>query len=67
LYEKTLKGSLFGSATPRVAIPKVLDWYMKGQFLLDEVITKTYTLDQVNDGYQDLRDGKIIRGMITFE
>jgi S-(hydroxymethyl)glutathione dehydrogenase/alcohol dehydrogenase len=66
LYEKVLKGSLFGSATPRVDIPKILDWYMKGQFLLDELITKSYTLEHLNDGYQDLRDGTIIRGMIQF-
>ena len=33
---------------------------------LDELITKTYTLDDINVGYQDMRDGKNIRGVITF-
>ncbi|MFS0901391.1 alcohol dehydrogenase, partial [Mycolicibacterium litorale] len=32
---------------------------------LDELVTKTYTLEQVNEGYQDLRDGHNIRGVIT--
>jgi Zn-dependent alcohol dehydrogenase len=33
---------------------------------LDELITRTYTLDEINAGYQDMRDGKNIRGVITF-
>ena len=40
--------------------------YRDGQLKLDELVTRTYTLDDVNEGYQDMRDGKNIRGVITF-
>ncbi len=66
LMEKTIKGSLFGSANPTYDIPRLLGLYQAGQLKLDELVTTRYTLDQVNDGYQDLRDGKNIRGVIDF-
>ena len=64
LFGKTIKGSLFGSANPQYDIVKLLRLYDEGKLKLDELITTTYTLDQVNEGYQDLKDGKIIRGVI---
>ena len=67
LFEKTIKGSLFGSANPQYDIVKMLRLYEAGQLKLDELVTTTYTLDQVNQGYQDLRDGKNIRGVIRYD
>jgi S-(hydroxymethyl)glutathione dehydrogenase/alcohol dehydrogenase len=67
LYQKEIRGSIFGSANPRFDIPRLLKWYMDGQLKLDELITKTYSLDEINEGYQDMRDGRNIRGMITFD
>ena len=67
LNQKTIKGSLFGSANPQYDIVKLLRLYDAGQLKLDELITTTYTLDQVNEGYQDLRDGKNIRGVIIHD
>jgi S-(hydroxymethyl)glutathione dehydrogenase/alcohol dehydrogenase len=66
LFEKTIKGTLFGSANPQYDIIRLLRLYDAGQLKLDELITQRYTLDQVNEGYQDLRDGKNIRGVITY-
>ncbi|MGH3560329.1 MAG: NDMA-dependent alcohol dehydrogenase, partial [Mycobacterium sp.] len=66
LYEKTIKGTLFGSANPQYDIVRLLRLYDAGQLKLDELITRRYTLEQVNEGYQDLRDGKNIRGVITY-
>ena len=43
---------------------RLLRLYDAGQLKLDELITNTYTLEQVNEGYQDLRDGKNMRGVI---
>ncbi|WP_136245646.1 NDMA-dependent alcohol dehydrogenase [Mycobacterium intracellulare] len=65
LYEKTIKGTLFGSSNPQYDIVKLLRLYDAGQLKLDELVTTRYTLEQVNEGYQDLRDGKNIRGVIT--
>ncbi|GGF24147.1 NDMA-dependent alcohol dehydrogenase [Williamsia phyllosphaerae] len=67
LNEKTIKGSLFGSANPQYDIVRLLRLYDAGQLKLDELVTTTYTLEQVNEGYQDLRDGKNIRGVILHD
>lgn len=67
LHEKQVVGSLFGSANPRRDIPKLLELYRFGQLQLDPLITRTYTLEQVNEGYQDLRDGKNLRGVIVLD
>jgi S-(hydroxymethyl)glutathione dehydrogenase/alcohol dehydrogenase len=64
LFEKRIQGSLFGSGDPFHDIPRMIELYQAGDLKLDELITQTYTLDQVNQGYQDLLDGKNIRGVI---
>ena len=66
MMNKQISGSLYGSANPRVAIPQLLDMYRDGIIKIDELITKTYTLDQVNEGYADLEAGKILRGALIF-
>ncbi|MGI6876151.1 alcohol dehydrogenase, partial [Amycolatopsis sp. 3B14] len=48
-------------------VPRLLGLYRSGDLKLDELITRRYTLDQVNDGYQDMLDGKNIRGVIVHE
>jgi S-(hydroxymethyl)glutathione dehydrogenase/alcohol dehydrogenase len=67
LMEKQIVGSLFGSANPRADIPKLLDLYRQGQLDLDALVTRTYKLEDVNQGYQDMRDGKNIRGVLLYE
>ena len=67
LFEKRIQGSLFGSGDPFHDIPRMVELYQSGDLKLDELITNTYTLDQVNEGYQDLLDGKNIRGVIKYE
>ena len=67
LFRKTVKGSLFGDCNPTTDIPKILGLYQSGDIKLDEIITKTYTLDQVNEGYEDLLNGKNVRGVIVHE
>jgi S-(hydroxymethyl)glutathione dehydrogenase/alcohol dehydrogenase len=66
LMEKQVVGSLFGSANPRVDIPKLLALYDQGLLKLDELITRTYTLDEINRGYEDLREGRNLRGVLRF-
>jgi alcohol dehydrogenase (nicotinoprotein) len=65
LYKKTVKGTLFGDANPTTDIPKLLGLYRDGRLKLDELITRTYTLEQVNQGYEDLEAGRNIRGILT--
>ncbi|WP_433503170.1 NDMA-dependent alcohol dehydrogenase [Pseudonocardia halophobica] len=66
MYEKTVKGSLFGSSNPRADIPRLLELYRNGYLKLDEVITTEYSLDEINQGYEDMHAGKNIRGVIRF-
>ena len=66
LMEKQVVGSLFGSGNPRADIPKLLGLYRDGQLELDGLVTRTYTLDGVNDGYDDMRAGKNIRGVMVY-
>jgi NDMA-dependent alcohol dehydrogenase len=65
-YEKELVGSMFGSANAHNDVPKLLDLYRKGLLDLDGMITKTYPLSDINEGYQDMRDGKNIRGVVVY-
>jgi Zn-dependent alcohol dehydrogenase len=65
--EKQLRGALYGSENPRTAVPKLLGLYRRGELKLDEMITRTYTLDEINQGYADMRAGKNIRGVIVFD
>ncbi|MFQ5558370.1 MAG: NDMA-dependent alcohol dehydrogenase [Acidimicrobiales bacterium] len=67
LMNKQLRGVIFGSTSPREEVPRLLGMYQAGQLKLDEMITNTYGLDDVNQGYQDMRDNKNIRGVITFD
>jgi S-(hydroxymethyl)glutathione dehydrogenase/alcohol dehydrogenase len=66
LFEKRVQGSLFGSGDPFHDIPRMVELYQSGDLKLDELITSTYTLDQINQGYQDLLDGKNVRGVIVY-
>lgn len=67
LMEKSVVGSLFGSANPRADIPRLLELYRGGQVDLDGLVTKTYTLDEVNEGYDDMREGRNIRGVLVYD
>ncbi len=64
LFEKQLIGSLFGSANIRKDIPALLELYTQGQLDLDTLVTNTYTLDEINQGFEDMRNGKNIRGVL---
>ena len=67
MYQKEVRGVVFGAGNPRYDIPNLLALYRAGQLKLDEMITRSYRLDQINQGYQDMLDGVNIRGVITFE
>ena len=66
LLQKDLQGAIFGGLAPRAAIPELLSLYQEGQLKLDELATTKYSLEDINQGYQDMRDGKNIRGMVVY-
>jgi len=66
MLQKDLKGNIFGGSNPRVEIPSLLSMYQEGKLKLDELVTNTYKLEDINQGYQDMRDGKNLRGVIRY-
>ncbi|TVS84041.1 Zn-dependent alcohol dehydrogenase [Mycobacterium helveticum] len=66
LMNKTLCGTVFGSCNPKSDIPMLATLYGSGRLLLDEMITRRYGLDDINDAYADLASGQLIRGVIDF-
>jgi alcohol dehydrogenase (nicotinoprotein) len=67
LSQKSLMGTLYGASNALVEIPRLLNLYKRGELKLDELITRTYTLDEINEGYADMLAGKNIRGVIRFD
>jgi alcohol dehydrogenase (nicotinoprotein) len=63
-WQRRIQGHVLGMCNPLADIPRLLRLYQAGQLKLDELITRRYILDEINQGYQDLADGKIIRGVI---
>ena len=67
LMEKQVVGSLFGSGNPRADIPKLIGLWREGQIDLDGLVTKELTLDQVNEGYDAMREGTAIRSVMKYD
>ena len=67
LMQKRLQGSLFGACSPSVDILRQLELCRSGLLKLDELVTTTYTLDEVAKGYEDMHAGKNIRGVVVFD
>jgi Zn-dependent alcohol dehydrogenase len=66
MMQKDLQGAIFGGANPRFDIPWILSMYRDGKINLDDLATTTYKLEDINQGYQDMRDGKNLRGVILY-
>jgi NDMA-dependent alcohol dehydrogenase len=67
LFQKRIQGSLFGESSPSSDILRQAQMYRDGKIKLDELVTRTYTLDEVAQGYEDMHAGKNIRGVIVFD
>ena len=66
MLEKTLKGSMMGSNAFRVDMPRYCDMYLDGRLLLDEMVSHTIELEQINEGYELMRKGESARTVINF-
>ncbi|MCB1342870.1 MAG: Zn-dependent alcohol dehydrogenase [Pseudooceanicola sp.] len=65
--EKVLTGSMYGSARPRLDVERLVNLYLDRKLRLDELISKSYRLDQINEAFHDLHGGKLARGLIRYE
>ncbi|MCG7364528.1 S-(hydroxymethyl)glutathione dehydrogenase/class III alcohol dehydrogenase, partial [Roseomonas sp. ACRSG] len=57
-------GSAFGGARGRTDVPKIVDWYMEGKINIDDLITHTMPLEQINQGFDLMTRGESIRGVV---
>ncbi|CAK7338652.1 unnamed protein product [Dovyalis caffra] len=64
LFGRTLKGSLFGGWRPKSDLPSLVDMYMKKEILVDEFITHNLPFDDINKGFELMREGKCLRCVI---
>lgn len=67
MMQKRIQGNVYGGWSPRVAVPMLLDMYRNKKLKLDELITRTYKIEEINEAYDDMRNGKNIRGVIIHE
>jgi NDMA-dependent alcohol dehydrogenase len=66
LSHKRLQGALYGGMNPGASTPMLLSMYLQGLLKLDELVTRRYRLDELNDAIDDMREGRNIRGVIEF-
>jgi S-(hydroxymethyl)glutathione dehydrogenase/alcohol dehydrogenase len=60
------KGTAFGGARGRTDVPKIVDWYMEGKIDIDSLVTHVLPVDRINEGFELMRRGESIRGVVTF-
>jgi S-(hydroxymethyl)glutathione dehydrogenase/alcohol dehydrogenase len=64
--EKTITGTYYGATNTARDFPLLAGLYLQGQLDLDRLISKTYSLDQINEAYVDMLGGQVARGVIVF-
>ena len=65
--EKVIMGSWYGSARPWVDLPKMVDLYMTGKLDVDSLVSRTYSLDEINVAYEALGRGEVARSILVFD
>lgn len=66
LQEKSIKGTMYGSVRPNIDFPRLVDLYLDGRLKIDQLISRTYKLDEINEGFTALRSGQVARGVVVF-
>jgi len=67
LGEKKLQGSLMGSNRFPVDMPRLVDMYMAGKLKLDQMVSQRIKLEQVNEGFAEMKKGELARSVIIFD
>jgi NDMA-dependent alcohol dehydrogenase len=66
LQEKTIKGCWYGSSDVQRDVPKLIELYRQGQLKLDELVSRTITLEQVNEAFDAMKTGEVARSVIEY-
>jgi NDMA-dependent alcohol dehydrogenase len=67
MYQKRIQGSIYGMMSPSKDVPRLLDLWQAGRLKLEELITRSYDLDNLNQGYADMKAGVNLRGLLRFD
>jgi len=65
--EKTMSGTFYGSVRPNLDFPILVDHYMEKRLNIDGLISRTYKLDEINDGFKRMMAGEVARGVVVFD
>ena len=60
------KGTAFGGAKGRTEVPRIVDWYMDGKINIDDLITHTMPLEEINTAFDLMHEGTSIRSVVLF-
>jgi S-(hydroxymethyl)glutathione dehydrogenase/alcohol dehydrogenase len=60
------RGTAFGGAKGRTQVPRIVDWYMDGKIDIDDLITHTMPLDEINSAFDLMHEGKSIRSVVVY-
>src|SRR5438552_5105581 len=66
LQEKCLRGTMYGSVRPNLDFPALVELYPQGRLKIDDLVSRTYKLDEINEGFTALRSGQVARGVVVF-
>lgn len=67
MWDKTYITPLYGKCTPGIDFPRIFDLYHKGSLLLDELVTRTYSLNELGAALQDMLEGRNSKGVVVFD
>ena len=66
LRERRIQGSSMGSNHFRTDMPQYIEFYLQGRLKLDELVTQRMELGQINEAFEDMKQGEVARSVITF-
>ena len=65
--EKTVSGTFYGSVRPNLDFPILVDHYMNRKLNIDGLISRTYKLSDINEGFKRMMGGEVARGVVVFD
>jgi NDMA-dependent alcohol dehydrogenase len=67
LQEKAIRGTMYGSVRPNIDFPILVDLYLQGRLQIDPLVSRTYAIEEINDGFAAMRGGQVARGVVVFK
>jgi Zn-dependent alcohol dehydrogenase len=65
-WDKIYLNPLYGKCRPQIDFPKIIELYDKGSLMLEEMITKTYSIEKLGDAFEDMLQGRNAKGVVVF-